>query len=747
MKKFKALAALLAAFTLTVGAFTATACGGNSSSSNNGGDEGENPTPPVTVEGVEAPANTNRLLITKTTTTYALSETSTTISVGLDDITVEFAQNGTSLGTVAAGDYTLKFYKGTTEVENLNNIGEAGTYYIKAVVENALVGDATTTTTLESSPITITVTNPAQAGTLALSGGTTTQVQSAQDEMTSTWTFEVTLANGAKKDVTSDVTIGSVETTTAGEKSVTVTCTVDGVAFTLTVEYEITVNENVHSTSYAVNFSDLAIGTVTEPTELKQGDTLVATMCASDGKASVSSAKKEYDGKYFTNKFQFGGGTFTSNNAVQNNRWFSIATAGAAKITVYYYTNGTAGRGVALYDTTTITLGTTAPLGEDTAEDASVRKAEFNVSAAGTYYLTTANSGDVYFLYIQVDTVVDGVGDDVALPTETETLGIKVSSADAKTTYLKDETFSTEGLVVQRQVVNPVSCDLTYVDVEDTTEITYSGYDLSTIGKQTVTVTDGDFSATYSIYVCVVGDVYDVTVSGSRYQIGLEDENVVADLLGNVAATISTVEKDNAENYEVEVTKIVDSEGNEVTGDVTYAAAGEYTYTVTVSISDGTETVTVEKELTVKVTKEKAAGESTTYSYTYDGTNDSAWTVTANGTATSSDSPTITGPKLTPGYYLDLAAEGTTAEISITGFTTGSSNASDYVSIEFLDAEDKVLTTVTGTTPTGKCNGTITFNSENSTTVELESTFVKIRITSNTSGKSIVITSATIVVS
>lgn len=740
MKKFKALAALLAAFTLTVGAATATGCGND-----NGGKKDDDTH--IDVEGVEAPASTNRLLISKTTTTYALTEANPTVNIGVDDVTVSFAQNNTSLGTVAAGDYTLEYYKGTTKVDNLNNISEAGTYFIVAVIENAVVGDATTTTTLKSSSLAITVTNPAQAGTLALSGGTTTQVQSATDEMSSTWTFEVTLANGAKKDVTSEVTIGSLETTTAGEnKTVTVTCTVDGVAFSLDVPYTITANQNVHTTSYAVDFSAMEIAAVATDTPLQQGETVVATMKANDGKAKVTATTQEYDGKYFVNRFQFGGGSFTSANALQCDRYFTLETQGAAKITVYYYTNGSAGRGVALYDTATITLGTTVPIGQDTAEDSAVHKAEFNVTGAGTYYLTTANSGDMYFLYIQVDSVVDGVGDDVALPTATEQIGIKLNTADVKKIYLQNDTFDSTGLVVQKRFVNTVSRDVTYETVEDTSSITYSGYDLSALGSTTVTVTVDQYTATYGVYACAIGDVYGVTVSGKNYQIPLEGSEVSADFSADVTASITTVEDANKSLYTVEITKIVDGEGTEVTAP-TYTAEGTYTYTVTVSISDGTDSVTVDKELTVNVTKEKEAGASTTYAYTYDGTNDSAWSITANGTATSSDSPTITGPKLVPDYYLELTASGTTAEIALTGFTTGSSNASDFVSIEFLDAEGNVLTTVTGTTPTGKCNGTITFSSEVAKTVTLDSAFAKIRITSNTAGKSIVITSATIVVS
>lgn len=145
---------------------------------------------------------------------------------------------------------------------------------------------------------------------------------------------------------------------------------------------------------------------------------------------------------------------------------------------------------------------------------------------------------------------------------------------------------------------------------------------------------------------------------------------------------------------------------------------------------------------TLYATYEAAKGKE--YAYTYGGTNGSEWVEdTAQGKVTSADATPVQAVKLIPDTYLTLNASGSKATLTLTGFTTGSSKASKYVKVEFLDASGNVLKTVEGTTGVDKKDAAITFENN---VVEVEGVFVKIRITSNTSGKSVGITSAKIVV-
>lgn len=71
----------------------------------------------------------------------------------------------------------------------------------------------------------------------------------------------------------------------------------------------------------------------------------------------------------------------------------------------------------------------------------------------------------------------------------------------------------------------------------------------------------------------------------------------------------------------------------------------------------------------------------------------------------------------------------------------GSSKASPYVQVDALDAEGNIVASLVGTTGTDKKDAAITF-----TTNEITVAFASIRIASNTSGKSVGITTASIIV-
>lgn len=93
---------------------------------------------------------------------------------------------------------------------------------------------------------------------------------------------------------------------------------------------------------------------------------------------------------------------------------------------------------------------------------------------------------------------------------------------------------------------------------------------------------------------------------------------------------------------------------------------------------------------------------------------------------------------------ITLNAAGKKMTVTMTGFTSGSSNAQPYVKIELIAADGSVVGTIIGTTPAGKVNGDITF--PDGGVVEATGDFVAIKISCAVSGKSFGMTSATIVV-
>ena len=411
------------------------------------------------------------------------------------------------------------------------------------------------------------------------------------------------------------------------------TSTYDEVNFTLKVPYSITADQNSHSVSYAVNFGGMEIAPTPVNTELKQGDVVVGKILASDGKAKVSASNKEVDGKIFTQRFQFGGGSFTSTGSYQQNRAIEINTLGTAKITVYWATSG-GGRGIAVSDEETYaslsTSSTFLMKDIDEAGDGSVLKSEVNVTEAGKYYLTSATNSDVYIFYIQVDNLVSGAGEDVGLPTETETQSIDVETENATTVYKVGDTFTSEGLVIKEAVVNPVTCDATYRTVTDTSTVTYTGYDMTKLGEQTVTVTYGEFKTTYNITVeSAVAGITGVSAS-------LKDgfNNQLAE-----GQTTLTVKKSDivvspvGENAEATVTSYtVKLNGEEIDETGKALAAGEYTVTVEAVVGDGTNTA----NLTCTYT----------FSIVGQGLQDVKYTITAE------DVDGIGGDKITEEYVL-----------------------------------------------------------------------------------------------
>ncbi len=137
---------------------------------------------------------------------------------------------------------------------------------------------------------------------------------------------------------------------------------------------------------------------------------------------------------------------------------------------------------------------------------------------------------------------------------------------------------------------------------------------------------------------------------------------------------------------------------------------------------------------------------STTYTYNYVSgkyTAEDPWSSNCTTNTKSEDSTKVEGLKVEATTALTLKATGTKATISVTGFTSGSSKASAYLDVIFLDAEGNEIGKIVGTTTENKLNGAYTFTN-NVFEAPSGKEFASIKFTCNTSGKSCGIVSVTI---
>jgi pectin methylesterase-like acyl-CoA thioesterase len=149
------------------------------------------------------------------------------------------------------------------------------------------------------------------------------------------------------------------------------------------------------------------------------------------------------------------------------------------------------------------------------------------------------------------------------------------------------------------------------------------------------------------------------------------------------------------------------------------------------------------KKITVTA-PQAAQPASKTYTYTYGETNGSEWVATTTNYQNNPNDATISGLLLAPNDYLTLTASGTSATITLTGFTRKTNTPGEWVTVEFLDAEGNVVGSCKGTPPSNKNNDKIfdakTFSCESG------KSFTKIRVTCNTADKNFSVSAATIVV-
>ena len=159
-------------------------------------------------------------------------------------------------------------------------------------------------------------------------------------------------------------------------------------------------------------------------------------------------------------------------------------------------------------------------------------------------------------------------------------------SGDYPTTFNVGDEFSHEGMTVTATYDNNTSEDVT-------ADATFEGYDMSTAGTQTVTVsyTKGDVTKTAT---------YDITVSSVAVTGVTIDPSEVTLLVGKTRTLTLAIEPENATNKEVTWSSNDESVATVADGVVTAVAAGTAVITVSSAAADGisaTCTVTVVDEL------------------------------------------------------------------------------------------------------------------------------------------------------
>lgn len=588
---------------------------------------------PVAGEKFTIPAAVDGIIIEGITQeTVTLSPTKTSHTIDTSAIKVYLATDNVKGDEVPAANVIISVKKpGGTVITELSGLKEDGAYNVDVSLDatkcEMAQGAAATVGDLKDT-VTVTISNPVQQGSLVVKQGDgvlTTQMQTAVNSILPTWTYEVTLANGDKKDVpASEVTVSGLDTTKINDSGV---ATLTWGTITGTQAYTITANENLVAQSFAVNFGEL---TEEQKTKLKTEDVSIQggrfVVQATGGEvADHRGSAPDYDGKYLASRLKLGG-KYDADNA---KRYVKITTDGEATITVYGYANsgtagaGAAGRFLSIYKNVTYgpkggtdeskQVGTGSDLvgtKQDTLQKEN-SKHEFTVTEAGTYWLV-CETGDVCITYIQVDQLVtkaDGV-EAITLAGETKLakLSVKSTTTDYKQTFTVGDTFSvSEEYSYEGVYYNTVTMEKVKTEAV-TTGITYwlgetqltpgttvlEGDLFEKLGEQKITVkVDGETEAAdYTVVVeSAVPGVTGITASVNKESTEVADAS--AKLTLNKTDIAAAIVGEN-ENATVNVTSVKYRLKSAEAGTETEIessvelAPGEYVLVVTANVADAT---------------------------------------------------------------------------------------------------------------------------------------------------------------
>ncbi|MBR3617371.1 MAG: bacterial Ig-like domain-containing protein [Acholeplasmatales bacterium] len=370
-----------------------------------------------------------------------------------------------------------------------------------------------------------------------------------------------------------------------------------------------------------------------------------------------------------------------------------------------------------------------------TVKNAAQETVEGVITAAGVYQVTVAYDGKEVTFEITVS------------DPDAKIESVLVDSTAATKTFYEGDSFNADNIEV---TAKKGTVDITLTDADYTVKLfagddEVTGFDLT--GTYEVRVYANDSEGVYGSYNI---NFYEIDTT----EITAADEAKV-----NVGITNFNSGAKAVVTYDDSTTK-----------DVTSSIVAKYytdveceTETTTPFAAAGTvylELVVNEARKVITITVGELTATTENYNYTADNYGISteeaptAWTYDAakvdgfDIAASATDSTKVKLAKIaTQKMTYTLAEASNEITLSLTGGTSGSGNASDYLQIDFLDADGNVIETVVGTTPAGKVIGDFTFKSLDGAT---ELTFANatacksIRFSCTNTSKSVGIATATI---
>ena len=369
-----------------------------------------------------------------------------------------------------------------------------------------------------------------------------------------------------------------------------------------------------------------------------------------------------------------------------------------------------------------------------TVKNAAEETVEGVITTAGVYQVTVAYDGKEVTFEITVS------------DPDAKIESVLVDSTAATKTFYEGDSFNADNIEV---TAKKGTVDITLTDADYTVKLfvggeEVTGFDLT--GTYEVRVYANDSEGVYGSYTINFYeiDTTEITASDSaKVNVGTTKFN---------SGAKAVVTYDDATTKDVTSSIVAKYYTDEECEDETatpFAAAGTVYLELIVNEARKVITITV-GELTATTenyiyTADNygISTEATPTAWTYSGAKVESFDIEPTAGATKVKLVKIAKESVT--YTLAEASNEIT--LSLTGGTSGSGNASDYLQIDFLDADGNVIETVIGTTPAGKVIGNFTFKSLDGAT---ELTFANatacasIRFSSTNSGKSVGIATATI---
>lgn len=395
-----------------------------------------------------------------TSDTIELSGTATTATIDLNKIKVEVVdEKGATLATLTPAEYTVELYKGTEKLTSASGL-KGGVYQIWAKANKGYVLD------YDWRPddfVIVYVVNNVVSLAWENKESASFEQMAGDDEITSSWHFTATYADGTTKDVTDSVVYTpEIDTGSAGQKTTTVSYTEKNQK---SVDVKVTLAEQV---SYTITKRPVPTGTVTytikhyineEGQWVSDWSSTAGTQDAylntdHDGYVTVA-VKKDEETLDTTTKSESSSKTYTDPSHPENNRtvkqYAEFKTSRYGEIVVSKYASNVS---IAFYawnsqsnSTTRVAyIGTALPTGSADVEGtdytitergnlpaaeavlantkfdcADVQRVSKDGLSAGTYYVTANNTYkvseiDVVYTvdYSKIKTTFDGS----SLPTQ-----------------------------------------------------------------------------------------------------------------------------------------------------------------------------------------------------------------------------------------------------------------------------------------------------------------------------------------